>query len=57
MSNTIIGSRINGGNTAYSRCKADYYPTPPECTTALLDFLHIPKSARIWEPAAGEATL
>lgn len=32
---------------------SDYYPTPPECTHALLDFLSLPKHTEIWEPACG----
>ncbi len=50
----LLGSRICGGNTAYGRNKSDYYPTPPEVTTALLDFLDIPKNQIIWEPACGQ---
>lgn len=50
----LIGSRICGGNTAYKRNASDFYPTPPEATQALLDFLEIPKSKTIWEPACGE---
>lgn len=53
MSN-LLGSRIAGGNTAYKRAKSDFYPTPPEATQALLDFLKIPKETVIWEPACGE---
>ena len=36
-----------------TRRKDDYYPTPPECTEALMDFLRIPDNALIWEPASG----
>lgn len=53
MSN-LLGSRIAGGNTAYQRAKSDYYPTPPEATQALLDFLQLPKETVIWEPACGD---
>lgn len=49
----LIGSRINGGNTAYKRNESDYYPTPSEVTQALIDFLEIPKDKTIWEPACG----
>lgn len=52
MSN-MIASRIVGGNTAYRRMDSDYYPTPPEVTRALLDFLGIPRDNIIWEPACG----
>lgn len=52
--NELIGSRICGGNTAYKRNASDFYPTPPEATQALLDFLEIEEGKRIWEPACGE---
>lgn len=51
---SLIASRICGGNTAYKRNESDFYPTPPEATIALLDFLKIPKDKKIWEPACGE---
>lgn len=50
----LQASRIAGGNTAYKRSAADFYPTPPEATTALLDFLKLPATTTIWEPACGE---
>lgn len=50
----LLGSRIAGGNTAYQRNAQDSYPTPPDATVALLDFLKIPKYKQIWEPACGE---
>ncbi|KAK9679483.1 hypothetical protein QE152_g39964 [Popillia japonica] len=49
-----LGSRIVGGNTEYGRVKSDFYPTPPEATEALLNFLNLPQGTRIWEPACGE---
>ena len=36
-----------------NRRKADYYPTPTHCTQALIDYLQIPKTSVIWEPACG----
>ena len=49
-----IGSRICCGNTAYKRSKSDFYPTPPEATQALLNFLRLPKGTKVWECASGE---
>ena len=49
----LTASRITGGNTAYKRAESDFYPTPADVTLALLDFLELPKSTKIWEPAAG----
>lgn len=49
-----FGSRIACGNTAYKRNASDFYPTPPEATQALLNFLRIPEGTTVWEPACGE---
>lgn len=50
----LLGSRICGGNTAYKRNASDFYPTPPEATQALLNFLRLPEGTTVWEPACGE---
>lgn len=50
----LIGARIIGGNTAFKRNASDFYPTPPETTQALLNFLQLPHGTFIWEPACGE---
>lgn len=50
----LLGSRINGGNTAYKRSNSDFYPTPKEVTQSLIDFLNIDRKLVIWEPACGE---
>lgn len=49
-----MGTYLSGGNTRGNRSPTDFYPTPPEVTQALIDFLGIPQGATIWEPAAGE---
>lgn len=49
-----LASRIAGGNTEYKRSDSDFYPTPPEVTKALMDFIQLPKDMVIWEPACGE---
>jgi len=51
---SLMGSRLAGGNTAYSRNQSDYYPTPPDATEALLQHLSLPQNTYIWEPACGE---
>lgn len=55
--NGLNASRINGGNTAYARAKGDLYPTPPEVTYALLDFLGLFGGTKIWEPACGNGDM
>ena len=56
-SNSIEASRINGGNGSKKRAAHDFYPTPPEVTIALMDFLRLPKFAHVWEPASGEGDM
>ena len=52
MNGTVLANR-----SATDRSKTDFYETPNEVTTALLDFLeqngHIDPSQTIWEPACG----
>jgi len=43
-----------GGSGASPRRDSDFYPTPPEVTIALLDYLNLLLDTRIWEPACGE---
>lgn len=54
---SLQASRIVGGNSAIGRRRSDFYPTPPEVVTALLDFLRLPKETVIWECAAGEGDM
>lgn len=55
VKNSKTGSQIVGGNTAYKRAETDFYPTPPDVTFALLDFLRPPYGTTvIWDPACGE---
>lgn len=44
--------QLTGGGDASNRRALDFYPTPPEVTTALMDFLKLP-TMTIWEPACG----
>lgn len=54
---SLQASRIAGGNSAIGRRESDFYPTPPEVTVALLDFLRLPENTVIWEPAVGEGDM
>lgn len=53
----LTASRISGGNTAYQRNAQDFYPTPPDVTQALINFLDIPRGKTVWEPAAGNGDM
>ena len=48
------GVKIIGGNGV--RIDFDFYPTPKECTVALLSFMNWPPMV-IWEPACGEMAM
>ena len=48
------GVKIIGGNGV--RIDFDFYPTPKECTVALLSFMNWPRMV-IWEPACGEMAM
>ncbi len=48
-----MGSVLSN-RSAKDRRELDYYPTPPEVTHALMDFLKLPRDLIVWEPACGE---
>ena len=52
-------AQIIGGNGGEARRDKDFYPTPPECTEALIDFLEYEniKIGRVWECAAGDGAI
>ena len=56
MNGTILANR-----SAADRNATDFYPTPPDVTVALLDFLerqgHLDTSHIVWEPACGTGSM
>jgi hypothetical protein len=52
-----IGVANTGSGKKQARHDRDFYPTPPEVTTALLEFLQLNRSCVIWEPAAGDGAI
>lgn len=50
-------SAIVGAQKNYARKPADFYPTPPDVTHALLDFLQLPAGTTAWEPACGDGAM
>lgn len=53
MQGNVLANKRTGKST-FNKNNSDYYPTPSECTQALLDFLKLPEDTVIWEPACGE---
>ena len=43
--------------SADDRRESDFYPTPPEVTVALLEWLDLDETTRIWEPACGDGAM
>ena len=52
-----MNGELLANRSARDRSKTDFYPTPPDVTVALLDFLEehwlLDKGDLIWEPACG----
>lgn len=48
---------LNGGGPADARSAGDHYPTPKECTIALMEILELPFLSVIWEPACGRGDI
>lgn len=48
--------QLTTGGKKENRRELDFYPTPKECTIALMDFLKLP-SSNIWEPACGDGAM
>lgn len=51
----MIASNIVGAGG--KRRALDFYPTPRECTVALMDYLKLPKHTRIYDPACGDGAI
>lgn len=53
--------QLTGGNTKNTRKESDFYPTPPEVTHALMEFLyeknHINALDAVWECACGNGVM
>ena len=45
---------ILANKSAKDRPPTDFFPTPPNVTIALMEFLNLPKETVIWEPACGQ---
>ena len=54
---TIVATQMVGGNPTRKRSEVDFYPTPPDVTQTLLNFLDLPKNSVIWEPACGQCDM
>lgn len=56
MSDHTYASAIVGAQKLHKRKPADFYPTPPDVTISLMDFLNIDESV-VWEPACGDGAM
>jgi len=51
------GLKLHTSNGKDKRRELDFYPTPPEVTIALMDFLKLDPDIQIWEPACGQGEM
>jgi len=51
-----MSRQLTGGGPKENRRDLDFYPTPPECTIALMDFLKL-DPITIWEQACGNYSM
>lgn len=49
--------QLTGFSKKESRRELDFYPTPKECTIALMEFLQLPPTMEIREPACGSGDI
>lgn len=49
--------QLTGKSTKNKRRALDFYPTPPEVTRALMQFLSLPEYYTVWEPACGDGAM
>ena len=49
--------QLTTGGDQSKRRELDFYPTPPEVTHALMQFLELHASAKVWEPACGDGAM
>jgi hypothetical protein len=54
MESSII---IGGKSKKHKRHESDFYPTPAECVHSLMDFIDLPLSKPLWEPACGDGAI
>lgn len=52
-----IANAVVKSQKTHKRKDADFYPTPPEVTWALLEYLRLPPGTSIWEPACGDGAM
>lgn len=48
--------QLTGGGSKENRRELDFYPTPPDVTIALMDFLHLAPCI-VWECACGDGAM
>lgn len=57
MTEHTIATALVKAQKAHKRKAADFYPSPPDVTVALMEFLQLPPEQFIWEPACGDGSM
>lgn len=50
-------SAIVDAQKTHKRKEADFYPSPPDVTVALMNFLKLSEGTFVWEPASGDGAM
>ena len=51
------GGTLANSSVTTKRRELDFYPTPPDVTVALMEFLNLDENMTIWEPACGDGAM
>ena len=51
------GAALANAGPKEDRPESDFFPTPPDVTTALIDWLGLPGDTHVWEPACGDGAM
>jgi hypothetical protein len=54
---TTYADALIEGQKLHARKPADFYPSPPDVTQALIDFLNLKPGTFVWEPACGDGAM
>lgn len=57
MTYHTIAAALVKAQKKHKRKDADFYPTPPDVTRSLMDFLQLDRESVVWEPASGDGAM
>ena len=57
MTRLKSATMIGGASPEHKRAASDFYPTPPECTMAMMNVFGNMMAGPVWEPACGDGAI